>query len=460
MLVLAGPGNNGGDGWAAGRLALAAGERVGVMSFADPDSLPEPARSAAAAAIAAGVPWERSSDLFSLERALSATGLVVDALFGVGTRGMLREPYPAVVAAVNDAGVPVLAVDLPTGADADSGALMPVGIRADVTVTFGAVKRGLLQFPAAEAAGLVVVDEIGLPALPEASGAVEVWDAEDLRELIPVPAPDAHKSTRGRVLVVAGSAGMSGAAILAASAAQRAGAGYVTLAVPASLLDVADAGVTSAVTVGLPETHRRALSEESVHMVLALAARCDAVVVGPGLGREDATVCAIRDIVAACERPMVVDADALNAVAGALELLEAREAPTVLTPHPGEAARLLGADTAEVNVDRYRSAERLQGTHRAVVVKGARSVIACDGRLAVNMTGNPGMATTGTGDVLAGVVGTLLAQGLGPYEAAVLGAYLHGRAGDLAALRIGPIGLIAEDLTPELPAAVRELIEA
>jgi ADP-dependent NAD(P)H-hydrate dehydratase / NAD(P)H-hydrate epimerase len=460
MLVLAGPGNNGGDGWTAARIAVQGGGPAGVMSFADPDALPEPARSAAAAAITAGVPWELCADIVSLERALSAAGIVVDALFGVGLRGALREPYPAVVAAINDAGVPVVAVDVPTGVDSDSGALLPVATNADVTVTFGALKRGLLQFPAAAAAGVIVVEAIGLPAPPEENGGVEVWDAEDLAAALPLPLPDAHKGARGRLLVVAGSAGMSGAAVLASEGAQRSGAGYVTIAVPSSLRDLVDAAVTSAVTVGLPQTPDGMLSEEAVHGVLALASGSDAVVIGPGLGRGEATVAAIRDIVAACERPMVIDADALNAIAGAPGVLADRQVPTVLTPHPGEAARLLGTDAAGIGADRYLSAASLAGPGRAVVLKGARSVVACGRRLSVNLTGNPGMATTGTGDVLSGVIGTLLAQGLQPFEASVVGAYVHGRAGDRAAGEIGPIGLVAGDLVARLPAALRELLEA
>jgi hydroxyethylthiazole kinase-like uncharacterized protein yjeF len=456
VLVLAGPGNNGGDGWAAASVLHAQGRDVLVLTVAPPDSLPEPGLSAARSADGRGVPWRRLEALFELERELAKAGVVVDALLGVGVRGPLRDPLPAVAGAVADAGVPVVAADVPTGVDADTGAIASVAVAAAITVTFGALKTGLLQYPGAGSAGVVVTADIGLPFV-EGPGAVEVWEGDDYADEVPRIAPDANKGSRGRVLVVAGSAGMSGAAVLAASAAQRAGAGYVTLAVPASLLDLADAAVVSAVTRALPETGTRALREDAGAAVLALASSADAVVIGPGLGLDPGTIAAVRDIVAGCSRPMVVDADALNILAMSPEVLAARTAPTVVSPHPGEAARLLGLDVAGVQEDRWSAARALSGPGRVALLKGARSVIASMDRVAVNMTGNPGMATTGTGDVLSGVVGALMAQGCGAFEAAVLGAYLHGRAGDRASERVGPSGMVAEDLLPELPGAVAEL---
>ncbi len=460
ILVLAGPGNNGGDGWVAARELARSGRDVLVVTTVDPDGLPQPALAAAAAAREAGVAWRPLGGLFDLERDLAAAEAVVDALLGVGVRGELRDPLSAVVAVVNDAGLPVIAVDVPTGVDADSGAVASAAIRADVTVTFGTAKTGLLQYPGAAAVGTLTVVDIGLPAPVTGPGAVEIWEAADLAEELPATPADAHKGSRGRVLVVAGSAGMSGAAVLAASGAQRAGAGYVTLAVPGSLLDVVDAGALSAVTRPLPETPGRALSAEAAHEALRLAAAADAVVIGPGLGTDPATARAVVDIVSASERPMVVDADALNVLAGVPEVLAGRTAPTVITPHPGEAGRLLGSDAAGVQADRYASARALAGPGRAALLKGARTVVALGDRTAVNMTGNPGMATTGTGDVLSGVIGALLARGLAPYEAAVVGAYLDGRAGDLAALELGPVGFVAQDLLTRLPRAMSELTAA
>ncbi len=457
VLVLAGPGNNAGDGWVAARLLTEAGRDVLVLSTTDAASLPEPASEAAALAMGAGVPWRLLEDLFGLERELSTSSLVIDALLGVGAHGGLRDPLPAIVAAVNDAGLTVLAVDVPTGVDADTGAVAPSAIRADVTITFGSAKTGLLQFPGASFVGTLTVSDIGLPRPVLEPSAVELWEADDLASAFPWPEPDANKGSRGRVLVVAGSLGMSGAAVLAAAGAQRAGAGYVVLAVPASLVDTVDAGVLSAVTRPLPETSGRALAAEAADEVLRLAARADVVVLGPGLGTAPETAEAVRTIVAACERPLVLDADALNILARAPDVLAARTAPTVITPHPGEAGRLLGSSTGDVQRDRYAAARALTGPGRVVALKGARTVLASTERTAANVTGNPGLATTGTGDVLAGMVGALAASGLELFDSTVLAAYLHGRAGDLAVSDGGPVGLVAGDLPPLIPCAIAEL---
>jgi NAD(P)H-hydrate epimerase len=459
VLVLAGPGNNGGDGWIAARLLAAQGRDVTVLTTVDPKDLPRPAADAAASAIEASrASVARMGDLLGLERELAQAAVVVDALLGVGLHGPLRDPYQAIVEAVNDAGVPVVAADVPTGVDADTGAWLPEAIRADVTVTFGAPKSGLLQFPAAGAVGVLSVADIGIAPYAGGSG-VEVWEADDLAEVVPVPAPDAHKGSRGRLLVVAGSTGMSGAAVLAAGSAQRAGAGYVTLAVPHSLVPIADAAVTSVVVVGLAESAAGTLAAESAAEVLALASRADAVVLGPGLGRSETTVRAVRDIVAGLARPLLLDADGLYAVAEEQELLVAREAPTIVTPHSGEAGSLLGRSAEAVQQDRYAAARDLAKSGVVAVLKGARTVIDSGARTAVNMTGGPALATAGTGDVLAGVIGALLAQGVEAYAAAVLGVYLHGRAGDIAEREIGPFGVVAGDLASRLPRAVAELLD-
>ncbi|MGQ9533513.1 MAG: NAD(P)H-hydrate dehydratase, partial [Desulfotomaculales bacterium] len=262
------------------------------------------------------------------------------------------------------------------------------------------------------------------------------------------------------VLVVGGSRGMIGAACLAAHAALRAGAGLVYLAVPEGMQPVAAAKLDEVITVPLPETAGGALSRRALTVLEGHLGRADVVALGPGLGTQEETVALVRDLVREVACPLVVDADGLNALAGAVEVLSARQAPTVVTPHPGEMARLLGCGTAEVQADRLAAAEKAAASWNAVVLlKGARTVVAGpDGRTYLNPTGNPGMATAGSGDVLTGIIAAFMAQGLPALEAAAAGAFVHGRAGDLAAERLGQPSLVAGDITAALPGALLEVV--
>ncbi len=306
-------------------------------------------------------------------------------------------------------------------------------------MTFTAPKRGLVLYPGAACAGEIVVAPIGIPAvLLEAVDAPEIWTAAELARLLPRPAPDAHKNQRGRVLVVAGSRAYPGAAVLAARGAMRMGAGYVTLAVPEPVVSVAQAHLLACVVVGLPTTGK-AMSSAAAAVVRDMAAEHDAVVLGPGLTVADGAAATARKLVASVELPMVLDADGLNAFVDHVGVIESRMAPIVLTPHPGELARLLGVKTADVQADRLAASLRLAGSDRAVALKGAGTVISVEGRQAVNTSGSVALATAGTGDVLAGMIGALLAQGRSVFDAALLGAYVHGRAGEAAARELTPL---------------------
>jgi hydroxyethylthiazole kinase-like uncharacterized protein yjeF len=246
--------------------------------------------------------------------------------------------------------------------------------------------------------------------------------------------------------------------VLAARGAMRAGAGYVTLAVPESMVAVAQAHLLAAPVVGLPQGRSHAFSSAAADKALALARDFDAVVLGPGLSQADGAAATVRELVPRLKVPLVIDADALNALVDAHSLLDQREAPTVLTPHPGELGRLLGLSAAEVNADRVSSSAKLATAHCAVVLKGPGTVVSIEGRQVINTSGSSALATAGTGDVLAGIIGALLSQRLGPFEAAALGAYLHGRAGEAAAADLTPMCVTAEDIPGYLPAAVSELL--
>lgn len=458
LVVLAGGGNNGGDGWVAAGVLHAAGRSVRVLSARQPDELADIAADAARDAIAAGVPYTVVDGALATDELGEAAG-VVDALLGIGASGPLREPYASWVAAVNESGAYVLSVDTPTGVDADTGQVPGPAVVADCTVTFTAPKLGLVTFPGAAHAGELVVAEIGIePRLADMSSAPELWTAEEYASLVPLPAPDAHKDSRGRVLVVAGSGTYPGAAVLATRGAMRAGAGYVTLAVPQSVVPIAQAHLLAAPVVGLPQGRTHAFSSNAATALLQLAREHDAVVLGPGLTLADGAVATARAIVAQVETPLVIDADALNALVDAAGLISARTAPTVLTPHPGELGRLLGVETRDVQADRLAAASRFASDSCAVVLKGAGTVIYGAGRAVINTSGTPALATAGTGDVLAGIVGALLAQGLSPLEAGALAAYVHGLAGEAAAEQRTPVAVTSEDLPDHLSTAFAELL--
>jgi len=458
VAVLAGRGNNGGDGWVAARDLHASGRSVSVLSLADPGSLSGIAAQAAADAISAGVAWRMIGDApFAVE--LSEAAVLVDAMLGIGASGPLRPPIDALVDAVNASGAYVVAIDLPTGVDADTGVVPGSAVRADITVTFTALKRGLVVYPGAGFSGELVLADIGIdPALADVASAAEVWSADEYAALLPRPRVDAHKNDRGRVLVIAGSATYPGAAILAAKGAQRAGAGYVALAVPASVAVIAQAHLLSVPVVGLPQGRVHSFSSVALEKALQLARDYDSVVLGPGLTLADGAVVTARGIVAGLKKPLVIDADGLNALVDAQELIRQRSAPTVLTPHPGELARLLSTTAEKVQADRIAASAVLATGNTAVVLKGAGTVISGAGRNVVNTSGSQALATAGSGDVLAGIIGTYLAQGLSPLEAGALGAYLHGRAGEAAASALTPNCVIAEDIPEFMPLAVAELL--
>jgi NAD(P)H-hydrate epimerase len=459
VIVLAGRGNNGGDGWVAARDLHEAGRDVIVLSFAEPGSLQGSAGDAARDAIAAGVRWRQADDVPG-SADLTDAAAIVDALLGTGSVGPLRPPMVAWVEAANCAGAYIVSVDLPSGVDTDTGVVAGVAVRADCTVTFTSLKRGLVLHPGAGFAGDIVIADIGISAqTPEASGATEVWSADEYACLLPRPRPDAHKNDRGRVLVIAGSAVYPGAAVLAARGAQRAGAGYVTLAVPEAVVSIAQGHLLSIPVVGLPQGRGHALSSTALDKALQLARDYDAVVLGPGLTLADGAVVCARGLVAKLEVPLVLDADGLNALVDARGILEQRKAPTVLTPHPGELARLLGTNAQAVQRDRLAASGELARAQTAVVLKGAGTVVSGAQRQVVNVSGTPALATAGSGDVLSGIIGTYLAQGLSPLEAGALGAYVHGRAGEAAASALTPVCVTADDLPDYLPVVMAEMLE-
>ncbi|WP_339323210.1 NAD(P)H-hydrate dehydratase [Paenibacillus sp. FSL W8-0194] len=455
-LILAGKGNNGGDGLVAARHLREAGIRVTVVYALPPEQLQGDAALQRDAAAALGIPLlVHGRDAVDYD---GCTG-IVDALLGTGAHGQPRGAYADMIAAANASGKTIVSADIPSGLDADTGEVGRPCIAARLTVCLAFLKRGLTQYPGAEAAGEVVVRSIGIPSelCGQQEGGAFLLTEAVLRGRLRVDtarrrSPDGHKGTYGHVLVAAGSPRMSGAGLLCSRAALRAGSGLVTWALPAPLLPHM-AG--AAPEIMLAPAADGDWDEASAETVLQLAASRSVLAIGPGLGRFEGDGRWLRRIWEQSERPLVVDADALNMLADCKDLpvWQGRKADAVLTPHPGEMARLTGLSVKEVQRDRIGAASLYAATHRVtLVLKGARTVIAGpDGTVYVNTTGNAGMATAGSGDVLTGIIAGLLAQGLDGVQAAAYGVYLHGLAGEAAAERRGhPSSLIAGDLIEAL----------
>lgn len=463
VVIACGPGNNGGDGLALARHLDGRGYEVEVFRLG-------PGRPKGDALLQleilerAGIACPALATAEELGPLLAAAGgadLLVDALFGTGLDRPLEGLFAAAVTALAALGRPTLAVDLPSGLDASLA--RPIGpcLPATLSVTFAAPKVAHLLAPACDLCGRLVVTDLGLPAgvVDEAPGRFWLSTAEDLAAaLLPRPA-GAHKGDFGHLALAGGSAGKAGAMVLAARAAVRGGAGLVSAAVPAPLLEVVDGGSLESMTLPLAAQGGEFAADAADELISFLEGK-DALALGPGLGRSDGAVAFARRVAAAAALPMVIDADGLNAFAGELGRLAARPGPTVLTPHPGEMGRLLGIPTAAVEDDRIAAALAAAEQSRAVVVlKGRRSLIASpEGELWINPTGHPILATGGSGDVLTGLIGALLAQGYETLAAARLGVYLHGLAGERLAAERGERGGRAGDLVEQLPAVFRGLL--
>lgn len=466
VLILCGRGNNGGDGFVIARHLRTAGWDVRLVLLAERGMLSGDAAAMLTQYLQTGGVVAEAPAVTQLVAALAEAvdcRLCIDALLGTG---FARAPEGVMAAAIdwlNSQPAPVVAVDLPSGVDASSGAIPGVAVRAALTVTFAFPKVGLISYPGAEYAGEVITVPIGIPAEVAALAGDDVLliDAIEARKLLPPRPADGHKGTFGHLLVMAGSLGKSGAAVMTAEAGLRAGAGLVTLACPAGMQQIAAAHLVEVMTAPLVEVDG-AVSLQAMEALLELSDGKQAVALGPGLGTSEETGALIRRFLKDTLLPVVIDADGLNALAGHLEILDQRrERATVLTPHPGEMARLCGRPIAEIQADRVGAARNFAMAHGIVLVlKGARTITAFpDGKVRINGSGHAGMASGGMGDVLTGLVGGLLAQGMEAGGAAALGVYLHGLAGDRLRPVFGDAGLLATDLLRELPMARNSLLK-
>ncbi|HHY47830.1 MAG TPA: NAD(P)H-hydrate dehydratase [Firmicutes bacterium] len=458
--IICGKGNNGGDGFVAARHLANRGARVKVFLLARKSEISGDAATNLSILNRMGVDVEELTPevLQKAKISFSVSDVLVDAIFGTGFKGEVNGIVATVIDAINDSGRPVVSVDVPSGLDASSGKVRGKCVRATHTVTMGLPKVGLLLYPGASFAGEVTVADIGIPAsvLSGDKLKINLTTPERVRSWLPRRDPDTHKGNFGRVLVIAGSEGMTGAACLTSMAALRVGCGLVTLGVPKSLHDYMEVKLTEVITKPLPETGSRSIALAGQGMIEGLLKRNDVLAIGPGMSQDSETVQLVRNVLAGASCPCVVDADGLNALAQDMDIMKVIRAPMVLTPHAGEMARLLGGTSEQVRHNRLevtRAAAKQWG--KVVVLKGARTIVADpSGRVYINPTGNPGMATAGMGDVLTGAIAGLMAQGLLPFEAAIVGVYIHGLAGDLACRALGQMGMVATDVVDRLPASL------
>lgn len=463
VCIFAGKGNNGGDGFVAARYLANRGARVKAFLLGKKEEVKGDAAVNLAALARMGLEVEELSqgELHKARVAISISDIVIDAIFGTGFKGEISGLAALVIEAINDSSRPVISVDIPSGVDADTGGVAGRCVRASYTVTMGLPKVGLMLYPGALYAGNVVVADIGIPSAFASDERLRfnMSTSGYVRGLLPARHPDSHKGDFGRILVIAGSEGMIGAAALTCLSALRTGAGLVTLGIARSLHDLMEIKLTEVITRPLPETEARSLSIAAQGMIESTAKRADVLAIGPGLSTNSETAQLVRNLLVSLNMPAVVDADALNAIAQDISVLRAARAPLVLTPHGGEMARLLGVNVNEVKRDRLATACRAaRQWGKVVVFKGARTIIADpSGAAYINPTGNPGMATAGSGDVLTGAIAGLIAQGLAPFEAAIAGVYIHGLAGDLALEDKGEAGLLAGDILERLPLAETRL---
>jgi NAD(P)H-hydrate epimerase len=442
--VVVGKGNNGGDGLVVARLLREDGHEVDVLAAVPLDGLGgDPLANLERLP---GAPPEP----FAPER-LDGSGAVVDALLGTGFEGVPREPLASAIAAINARDAPVVACDVPSGVDASTGEVAGEAVRAAATATFHGPKLGLYVNPGKEHAGVVEVVQIGIPrGAPGAEGAGLI--AERVLELYPRRGRSGSKFMSGVVVVAGGSVGLTGAPTMTARSAQRAGAGYVQVAVPAPAQAAVDLRLLEQMSRALPDADG-VHTPAGVAVVEEMAERAGAVALGPGLGRAQAAQEFARGVARAVAAPLLIDADGLNAHAGRLELLRERSAPTVLTPHEAELGRLLERPTDEVTARRLAAvAEAAERSGAVVLLKGDDTIVAQPGgAVAVNPAGSPALATAGTGDVLSGLIAALLAKGLEAFEAACLGALAHSLAADFAAERLGADHVMAGDVIDALP---------
>jgi hydroxyethylthiazole kinase-like uncharacterized protein yjeF len=465
VAVLAGQGNNGGDGFVIARHLMNWGIQTKVYLLAYRDDVRGDAQTNLQVWLNMGGEMAEIPHKGNVARAkkeLTSASLIVDAIFGTGLNSEVKGLFKDIISFINSLPQPVMAVDIPSGLDATKGKVLGTAIRANLTTTFGLAKIGQVVEPGIEYVGRLEVVDIGIPRtfIEESDIKAHLIDPAELNLILLDPRPpQAHKGDYGHLFVLAGSPGKTGAAAMICHGALRIGSGLVTLGIPASLNPILEAKLTEAMTEPLPDAATGYLSSDASGRILQILEGKTALALGPGISTQPQVQELLIEIVPSVSVPLVIDADGITALASRPEILKQCKSSVVLTPHPGEMARLAGITTQQVQADRIGVARDFATTYGCIVcLKGARTVIATsDEEVYINPTGNPGMASGGTGDILTGMIGGLIAQDLSPLEAATWGVYLHGLAGDIAAHSLGEVPLIAGDIIDYLPDALKEV---
>lgn len=468
IAVFAGKGNNGGDGLVTARYLVEKGHYVqvflaGKKTEVSPDAKVNLDRYLKLENVPKIIEVTDSNQIKNICASLIEFDLIVDALLGTGSKGVVKGLLADLINLMNESKKPIVSIDLPSGINADTGEILGTAVKAEITVTLGLPKVGLVIYPGAEYVGDLVIADIGLPKEIIISENIKLnWITKsDVYNLLPKRKPNSHKGDYGHVFVLAGSVGFTGAASLVCEGALRIGAGLVTLGIPKSLNPIMEVKLTEVMTYPLEETANQSLALAAEPKILEFIKnrKCNSVAVGPGLSLHPETVHLLYRLIPQMTIPMVIDADALTAIAQKIDILSQVKVPVILTPHPGEMARLIGSDVSFIQSRRIETAREFAQTYKLILVlKGARTVVADPlGEVFINSTGNPGMASGGVGDVLTGFIAGLLAQKLNPLESAILGVYLHGLAGDIASHNLTYYCTTATDILFYLPQAIKQI---
>ncbi len=461
ITVVAGSGNNAGDGFALARIYHSKGARVNVVCLRSPQKLSGDALTNFRVLERIGIPvtvWNEAGDFDAQWEPIRESGAVIDAILGTGLKSEVKGLYRDIIEKLNGLNVPLLAVDVPSGLDATTGLVLGAAVKATATATFGFLKIGHVIERGAELAGQVEVIDIGIPpGLVQSAGIRRYWlSGKLLSSWIEPRHPATHKGQAGHVCVLSGSPGKTGAAALVCLGAGRAGAGLVTLFIPESLNAILEVKLTETMTLPIAETPQKTPSSAAFQQILDFLQGKQALAIGPGISTNEDTATLVKDLLPNVRCPIVLDADAIAAVSGDPAILRKAEVPLVLTPHPGEMARICHSTVPDVQRNRLETASRFSREYGVVLVlKGHRTVIAApDGKLAINSSGNPAMASGGMGDTLTGIIAGLLAQGFDAFQAACLGVYVHGAACDRIFDEVSTRGLLATDMLDEVPAVL------
>jgi NAD(P)H-hydrate epimerase len=468
VYVLCGKGNNGGDGFVVARHLYNRGAKVKLFLMARGAQLSGDPKTNFR--ILLGIIREDSSSALQVVESADAPRLrrhpapdiIVDALFGTGFSGAVRGEYEKAIRWMNESDAKVIAVDIPSGVNADNGRVENIAVAADATVTMGLRKIGLLVHPGRECSGSVHVVDIEIPKIVYQRSGIRTWYVQrtDVRRMLPRRPLDAHKHSVGKIFVLAGSRGLTGAAVMSCNSAMRAGAGAVVLGIPKSLLPIVSKKLTEVMPNPLEETEDQSVSRRAIPEINRFVSWSDLVVLGPGLGRNKETEEVILELIETIKNPLLIDADGLNALAIDPKIVKKRKAETILTPHTGELSRITKLPSDEIEENRVAVARsESKALNSYLVLKGAPTVVGTpSGDVFINSTGNPGMATAGAGDVLTGTIAALWGQHISAAEASVCGVYLHGLAGDLAKEKYGEMGLTATDIIEALPRAIMKTL--